>query len=72
MNRHQRIRAACHDCSITALWLIAYGVLVVVFGELFGAIWQAAKSAPFDYVAAGPVALALLIYAGFMCSRFLR
>lgn len=72
MNRHQRIRAACHDASITALWLISYGVLVVIFGELFGAIWQAAKSAPADYVMAAPAALAVLIYGVFMSWRFLR
>lgn len=72
MNRHQRIRAFCHDASITALWLIAYGVLVAVFGELFGAIWQAAKSAPVDYVTAAFAALAALIYGVFMFWRFLR
>lgn len=71
MNRHQRIRAFCHDGSITALWLIAYGVLVAVFGELLGAICSAFQSLPADYLAAAPVALAVLIYIAFMGRRWL-
>lgn len=62
MTRHQRIRAYCHDSSITALWLISYGVLLVVFGQLFGAIWQMIQVTPFEYLVAAPAALVAIGY----------
>lgn len=69
MNRHQRIRAACHDMSITALWLISYGVLVVVFGELFSAVYATAVMFPAEYLTAVPAALVAVSYIAYRAVR---
>jgi len=62
MTLHQRLRALCHDASITALWLIAYGVLLIVFVELFKAAYFMYVMFPSEYLIAVPAAFFALVF----------